>query len=47
MDDLLAAFDAAIDAELPRVSHIEYDSHEICKHFGLSGFPCGLLHCWL
>jgi hypothetical protein len=29
----LAAFDAAIAAELPRVSHVEYDSHEICKHF--------------
>lgn len=29
----LAEFDAAIAAELPRVSHIEYDSHEICKHF--------------
>jgi hypothetical protein len=29
----LSAFDAAIAAELPRVSHVEYDSHEICKHF--------------
>lgn len=29
----LAAFDAAVAAELPRVSHVEYDSHEICKHF--------------
>lgn len=31
--DKLAAFDAAIAAELPRVYHLEYDSHEICKHF--------------
>ncbi len=30
---VLAAFDAAIAAELPRVSHVEYDSHEICGHF--------------
>lgn len=29
----IAAFDAAVAAELPRVSHVEYDSHEICKHF--------------
>ena len=30
---LLAAFDKAVADELPRVSHVEYDSHEICKHF--------------
>jgi hypothetical protein len=30
---LLNAFDTAVSAELPRVSHLEYDSHEICKHF--------------
>lgn len=29
----LAAFDAAVAAELERVSHVPYDSHEICKHF--------------
>ena len=29
----VALFDAAVAAELPRVSHLEYDSHEICKHF--------------
>lgn len=33
LERLLSAFDAAIAAELPRVSHLEYDSHEICKHF--------------
>lgn len=26
-------FSTAAKEELPRVSHIEYDSHEICKHF--------------
>lgn len=31
--DLLPAFDKAVSEELPRVSHVEYDSHEICKHF--------------
>jgi hypothetical protein len=30
---LLERFDQAIAAELPRVSHVHYDSHEICKHF--------------
>jgi len=30
---LLEAFDDAVSQELPRVSHVEYDSHEICKHF--------------
>lgn len=29
----LSAFDAAVAMELPRVSHLEYDSHEICKTF--------------
>jgi hypothetical protein len=29
----IESFDAAVEAELARVSHIEYDSHEICKHF--------------
>lgn len=29
----LAEFDAAAQAQLQRVSHVEYDSHEICKHF--------------
>lgn len=29
----LDAFDKAVADELPRVSHLEYDSHEICKHF--------------
>ena len=29
----LTAFDEAVAAELSRVSHVEYDSHEICKHF--------------
>lgn len=29
----LNAFDKAVADELPRVSHLEYDSHEICKHF--------------
>ena len=32
-EQLLTAFDAAVADELPRVSHLEYDSHEICKHF--------------
>lgn len=32
-DALLSLFDAAVAAELPRVSHLEYDSHEICKQF--------------
>jgi len=31
--ETVAQFDAAVAAELPRVSHLEYDSHEICKHF--------------
>lgn len=31
--EALSVFDAALAAELPRVSHVEYDSHEICKHF--------------
>lgn len=30
---VVEAFDAAVAAELPRVSHVQYDSHEICKHF--------------
>ena len=30
---LLEAFDDAVSQELLRVSHVEYDSHEICKHF--------------
>jgi len=29
----LGEFDRAVADELPRVSHVEYDSHEICKHF--------------
>ncbi len=29
----MKTFDEAVTAELSRVSHIEYDSHEICKHF--------------
>lgn len=29
----LASLDEAFAAEIQRVSHIEYDSHEICKHF--------------
>lgn len=32
-ESLLRLFDAAIEAELPRVSHLQYDSHEICIHF--------------
>lgn len=32
-NNALSIFDAAVAAELPRVSHVEYDSHEICKHF--------------
>ena len=31
--EALSAFDAAIAVELPRVSHLSYDSHEMCKHF--------------
>lgn len=31
--EAVALFDSAVAAELPRVSHVEYDSHEICKHF--------------
>lgn len=31
--DVLSVFDECVAAALPRVSHIEYDSHEICKHF--------------
>lgn len=31
--DAMSAFDKAVADELPRVSHVEYDSHEICKHF--------------
>lgn len=30
---LMAAFDTAVAAEILRVSHLPYDSHEICKHF--------------
>ena len=30
---LVEAFDACIAAELPRVSHVQYDSYEICKRF--------------
>ena len=30
---LLEAFDDAVSQELLSVSHVEYDSHEICKHF--------------
>jgi hypothetical protein len=33
LDDILAAFDEAVERELPRVSTVEYNSHEICKHF--------------
>lgn len=29
----LNAFDKAVADELPRVSNVEYNSHEICKHF--------------
>lgn len=29
----VAAFDVAVSEELPLVSHVHYDSHEICKHF--------------
>jgi hypothetical protein len=29
----LSDFDAAVAAELPRVSDVEYNSHNICKHF--------------
>lgn len=32
-DEALSVFDSAVTAELQRVSHVEYDSHEICKHF--------------
>ena len=31
--EAVSVFDSAVAEELPRVSHIEYDSHEICKHF--------------
>jgi len=31
--DVVSAFDAAVAAELPKVSTLEYNSHEICKHF--------------
>lgn len=31
--EAVALFDSAVAAELPLVSHVEYDSHEICKHF--------------
>lgn len=31
--ELVGAFDAAVAQELPRVSHLAYDSHELCKHF--------------
>lgn len=31
--DFVGAFDAAVEQELPRVSHLAYDSQEICKHF--------------
>lgn len=31
--DALAAFDAAVSAELPGVSHVHYDSNEICAWF--------------
>lgn len=30
---LLRLFDEAVGAELPRISHLQYDSHEICAHF--------------
>lgn len=30
---LLSAFDAAVEAELPRVSSVPYNSHDICKWF--------------
>lgn len=30
---VLDMFDAAVADELPRVSTVEYNSHEICKHF--------------
>lgn len=29
----LSELDAAFEHEIARVSHVEYDSHEICKHF--------------
>ena len=31
--EVVEAFDKAIAEELPSVSHVQYDSHEICKHF--------------
>lgn len=34
--DAVAMFDAAVEQELPLVSHVEYDSHEICKHFAVN-----------
>lgn len=33
MSTLAEQFDAAVTAELARVSHIEYDSNAICTHF--------------
>ena len=30
---ILTAFDDAVAAEIQRVSHVEYDANEICKHF--------------
>lgn len=30
---VLDAFDAAVNQELPRVSNLEFNSHEACKHF--------------
>jgi hypothetical protein len=29
----LDLFDLAVSELLPRVTHVQYDSHEICKHF--------------
>jgi len=29
----MTRFDAAIQDELEHVTHLEYDAHEICKHF--------------
>lgn len=31
--EVVELFDSAVAAELPRVSHAEYDSHEVCKQF--------------
>lgn len=33
VEQRVEAFDRAVANELPCVSHTEYDSHEICKHF--------------